>query len=104
MSDRPITDDYGNTVDRRDAKGLKVAYDPRISLNTILMCLTAIGVSWGILDKITANATVTAMTQAQTTSNTAAIVTINQQRFIDRQELLAEIRELRADIKAIPRK
>jgi len=104
MSDHPITDDYGNTVDRRDAKGLKVAYDPRISLNTILMCLTAVGVSWGLIDKITANATITAQAQAQTTSNTAAIATINQQRFIDRQELLAEIRELRNDIKALPRK
>lgn len=79
-------------------KQSKVAYDPRVSLNTIIMCLTAVGVSWGLIDKITANAATTATMQAELRTNTASIVQIQQQRVFDRQELLLELRDIKSEI------
>lgn len=90
--------------DPRNQPTKRVSYDPRISLNTMVMCLTAIGVSWGLIDKLTTNAAATATIQAETRMNSAAILQINQQRSLDRQELLIEIRSLRADVSSnVPR-
>lgn len=93
--------EQGLVDDQRASKSVRVAYDPRISLNTILMCLTAIGVSWGLIDKITASAAVTATIQADAKSNASAIVQLQQQRVIDRQELLLELRDIKGEISKI---
>ena len=92
--------DFGD-MDPNDLKNQqpkRVAYDPKLSLNTLVMCLTALTVSWGLIDKLTTNAAVTATIQAETRMNSAAIAQLNLVQAQNRQELLTELRSLRVDI------
>jgi hypothetical protein len=78
--------------------GTRITYDPKISLNTIVICLTAIGATLGIMDRITTNAAVTAVIQSKQTTVEQRMAEMTAQRFIDRQELLAELREIKSQI------
>lgn len=80
-------------------KGWKVAYDPRVSLNTIIMCLTVVGGAMAVVDKISANATTSAVAQSRLAAVEQAIVALNSQRNMDRQELLSELRDIKSEIK-----
>lgn len=81
------------------AKGWKVAYDPRVSLNTIIMCLTVVGGAMAVVDKISANATTTAVAHSRLTAVEQAVVALSNQRNNDRQELLSELRDIKSEIK-----
>lgn len=100
MGDKLITDDYGNSVERRVPHS-KVAYDPRISLNTIVVCGTLIGGLLAFTDRLSSHASTQAVQQSQLNSLKQEITALNSQRFIDRQEILSELREMRQDIKAL---
>lgn len=80
----------------------KVSYDPRLSLNTVVMCLTILAVAWGLIDKLTSGAAMTATLQSETRANAAAISQINNQRILDRQELLIELRAINDKITKAP--
>ena len=97
MTKRPEIEP-GETPAAAHSHTSKVSYDPRVSLNTIIMCLTVIGVSWGLIDKISSNAATTATMQAELRMNTASITQIQQQRVFDRQELLLELRDIKTEI------
>jgi len=79
--------------------GKRLAYDPRLSLNTIIICLTIATMSWVLIDKIAASAATTATMQQSIRSNEQSVKDIIAQRFIDRQELLSELREIKQEIK-----
>lgn len=82
-----------------DTRGARISYDPKISLNTIVICITAIGATLGIMDRITTGAAVAAVIQTKQQSMEQRVTEIVAQRFIDRQELLAELREIKTEIK-----
>lgn len=81
--------------------GKKLAYDSSLSLNTIIICLTIATVSWGLIDKIGASAATTATMQQAIKTNEQVMKEFNAQRFLDRQELLSELREIKQELKQI---
>lgn len=81
--------------------GKKIVYDSSLSLNTIIVCLTIATVSWGLIDKIGASAATTATMQQAIKTNELVVKELNTQRFIDRQELLSELREIRKELQQI---
>lgn len=87
------------TADQESKAGTRISYDPKISLNTIVICLTAVGATLGIMDRITTNAAITAVIQSKQTTVEQRITEMTAQRFIDRQELLSELREIKSEIK-----
>lgn len=91
------------TQDMRQPKNARISYDPRISLNTIIICITAIAGAWGLVDRISANAAQVTTMEASIKTTRTEITRLETQRQLDRQELLTELRDIKAEISKLRR-
>lgn len=81
--------------------GTRVSYDPKLSLNTIVVCMTAVGLTLSLIDRMSTTAAATAVMQSKQVSVEQRLTEITAQRFIDRQELLSELREIKQQIQLV---
>lgn len=71
-----------------------MVYDPRISLNTIVICLSVLGGGLTVLDRITAAAASQAVFMKEIEQLKATDIELRAQRVIDRGEIIGEIKEI----------
>jgi len=93
-----MMDDYGTQIDRRTASS-KFSIDNKISINTIIACITLASVCLAVMDRFSANAATTAVIQNKQISTDQRIDALTQQRLLDRQELLIELREIKQELR-----
>lgn len=97
MPDTPADMSVDNTVKR--VASSKFELDNRISINTVIACLTLLGGVFALTDRLSSNAATIAVIQ-----NKQVVVELNlsalvAQRYTDRQEILTELKDIKSEIR-----
>ncbi len=77
----------------------KFELDNRISINTIIACITLLGGVFALTDRLSASAATIAVIQNKQTVTDVALAALNTQRYNDRQEILSELRDIKSEIR-----
>lgn len=86
-----------NTVKR--VASSKFELDNRISINTVIACLTIIGGVFTLTDRLSANAATIAVIQNKQLAVELNLAALVAQRYTDRQEILSELRDIKVEIR-----
>lgn len=77
----------------------KLELDNRISINTIIACITILGGVITISDRLSASAATTAVIQSKQIATDLSISALTTQRYTDRQEILLELKDIKSEIR-----
>lgn len=99
MLDSPS--DINVTSTEKRVASSKFELDNRVSINTIIACLTIIGGVFAMTDRLSASAATTAVIQQKQLALETAMTAFITQRYTDRQEILSELKDIKSELREV---
>lgn len=81
----------------------KLELDNRVSINTIIACITVIGGVFTLTDRLSASAAAIAVIQNKQLATELSISALSAQRHNDRQEILGELKDIKSELREAAR-
>lgn len=97
MHATPADMSVDNTVKR--VASSKFELDNRISINTVIACLTLLGGVFALTDRLSSNAATIAVIQNKQVVVELNLAALVAQRYTDRQEILSELKDIKSEIR-----
>lgn len=83
----------------RNKVATKFELDNRLSINTVIACITILAAVVAVSDRIASNAATTAVIQNKQSATDLAFANFLVQRNVDRQEILVELRFIKEELR-----